>query len=249
MIEQNKELEKDFFNRYGQKSGYDRFSDSGYHKLMQWFGSVVSPRPGESILDLGCGSGAFTARLKEAYPQQNIMGIDISTACIEKAAKDYPGISFQVGDVENTGLQTNSMDIVCYSGVLHHFPNTEKVATEAFRILKPGGRFFSFDPHHHNPAFWLYRSKRSPFYSPVGVTPNERLMTAREVNQVFSRAGLRVKTRIISGIAFCYVESNKGKSLLSLYNCLDGILGATPLARFIGAWVIGWGDKPVTAAA
>ena len=245
MTEQNKELEKEFFNRYGQESGYDRFSDSGYNKLLDLFNTAVSPQAGESILDLGCGSGAFTVRLKEIYPQQKIMGIDISTACIEKAAKDYPGISFRVGDVENTGLPSASLDIICYSGVLHHFPTIEKVAREAFRILKPGGRFFSFDPHHYNPAFWLYRCRSSPFYSPVGVTPNERLMTAREVKSVFSKAGLQVNTKIISGIAFCYVESNKGKSLLFLYNLLDGILGATPLARLIGAWVIGWGQKPM----
>ena len=192
---------------------------------------------------MGCGSGAFTVRLYRSFPELNLSGVDISPGCIARAARDYPYVNFQIGDAENSGLSAGSVDILCYSGMLHHFPSIQRLAREAFRLLKPGGRFFSYDPHHRNPAFWLSRSKVSPFYSPSGVTPNERLMTGGEVRRVFSATGFRVSVRVISGVGFASAEIKYARSLLRIYNVLDGWLGATPLARIFGAWVIGYGVK------
>jgi SAM-dependent methyltransferase len=169
--------------------------------------------------------------------------MDISEGCISRAAQMYPALEFRVADVEKTGLADSSVDVICYFGLLHHFPDFNKVAAEAYRVLKPGGRFFSFDPHHYNPAFWLYRAHESPFYSPIGVTPNERLMTKGEVKKVFSQNGFETGGRVMSGIRFTYVESPRARKLLPLYNFLDGILAWTPLASLIGAWVVGWGRK------
>ena len=45
-------------------------------------------------------------------------------------------------------------------------------------MLRPGGRFVAFDPNRMNPFMWLYRDRSSPFYSPVGVTQNERPVLA-----------------------------------------------------------------------
>ena len=243
MADQDKTAEKEFFDHFDVAGGYDRFGEHGYRHLISEFRAAVCPAEGETVLDMGCGSGAFTVRLYRAFPKLKLTGVDISSGCIARAAKEYPMIDFQVGDAENSECPAGSVDILCYSGILHHFPNFETLATEAFRLLKPGGRFFSYDPHLYNPAFWLYRSKSSPFYSPIGVTSNERLMTAGEVRRVFSAAGFRVSVHVISGITFANVESKRARALLGIYNLLDRILGATPLARVIGAWVIGSGVR------
>lgn len=239
---QNKEAEKRFFDHFDRAGGYDVFGNAGYHKMITWMTDLIPPRKNKVIFDMGCGSGAFTTYLYQAYPSCKIVGVDISQGCIKRAKKDFPKINFMIGDIENLKIKSSSVDVACYSGILHHFPNFELVAKEAHRILKPGGTFFSYDPHYFNPAFWLYRSKSSPFRSTVGITSNERLLTAKEVEEIFSETGFKTKIQIKSGIAYCYIEG-KTKPLLKIYNSLDSILGATPFSRFIGAWVIGYGIK------
>lgn len=240
---QNKKAEKEFFDRFDQTGGYDALDGSGYRKILDFMQGKIKDRKGTTIIDMGCGSGAFTSYLSEGYPQSHVVGLDISTGCIKRARKDFPGLDFVVGDVEKTRFKPNYVDIVWYSGILHHFPDFSKVAKEAFRILKPGGLFFSYDPNYYNPAFWLYRHPKSPFYSNVGITSNERLIKRNEIKRVFESAGFETSVKAISGISFRYVESQKIRPLLSIYNFLDKILGVTPFAYFIGAFILGYGKK------
>lgn len=244
MKEQDKRAEVEFFDKFYRSGGYDRFDERGYGLLLDLVRETVSPKAGDTLVDVGCGSGAFTGRLAQAFPQAKVLGLDLSPGCVAQANLDFPTATFRVGDAENSGLASGSVDILFYSALLHHLPDLERLAREAARVLKPGGRFFSFDPHHYNPAFWLYRCKSSPFYSPVGVTPDERLMTAHEVREVFTAAGLETHTRIVSGVTFSWIESARAKKVLGLYNLFDRALAATPLSRWIGAWVIGYGSKP-----
>jgi len=240
---QNKKAEIKFFDRFDKGRGYDVFEPSGYEKVARYMKDEIPNKKGLLIYDMGCGSGAFTFYIAKAYRGSKVIGMDISTGCIRKARKDYPFIEFSVGDVEATGLKSNSVDVVCYTGIFHHFADFSKVAQEAHRILKPGGRIFSYDPNFFNPAFWLYRDKRSLFYSSVGITSNERLLKAQEIKRVFENSGFRMKTKIISGIKFSYVESKSARPLLTIYNFLDQILAASPLAFIIGSFILGFGKK------
>lgn len=243
-VSQNKRLELEFFDGFADHSGYEPMDERSYRKVLSYFKKFVSPKDGEVILDLGCGTGAYTERLQAEYPGNKIMGIDLSAKCIKTAAKNIPKVTFKSGDAENTGLPSESVDVVCYFGVLHHFPDMRLVAKEAFRILKPGGRFFSYDPHLYNPAFWLYRCQKSPLYSSVGVTANERPISGGEVNKFFGTVGFEVHTKAIAGITFHQSESKLAQILLPLYNLFDRMLELTPLAGLIGSYVIGWGVKP-----
>ena len=59
-------------------------------------------REGGKVLDIGCGKGAFTARLRDAVPAAEISAVDISPTAVAKAGEAYPatGISFSVMDIE-----------------------------------------------------------------------------------------------------------------------------------------------------
>ncbi|KKP91956.1 MAG: hypothetical protein UR98_C0036G0001 [Parcubacteria group bacterium GW2011_GWA1_36_12] len=52
-----------------------------------------------------------------------------------------------------------------------------------------------------------------------------------------------MKTKIVSGIKFRYVESKKASPLLSVYNFMDQILAITPLASLFGSFILGFGKK------
>lgn len=243
MAAQNKKAEITFFDKFDKAGGYDAFDNDGYYKISSFLKKKLDDSKVEKIIDMGCGSGAFTARLATTLNKAEVIGLDISKGCIRRAKKDYPKIRFEIGDIEKTRFKSSSVDLVCYTGILHHFPDFSNVAKEAARILKPGGHFFSYDPNLFNPAFWLYRSPKSPFSTRVGVTENERLLSSFEIEEVFEKQGFDVDMTIISGINVKYVEGQKAKNLLKAYNILDRILGMTPLASLIGAWIIGFGTK------
>lgn len=243
MAAQNKKAEITFFDKFDRVGGYDAFDDKGYFKIASILKKKLKGSKVETVIDMGCGSGAFTARLATTLNKAEVIGLDISGGCIRRAKEDYSEIKFEVGDIEKTRFNSSSVDLVCYTGILHHFPDFTKVAKEAFRILKPGGHFFSYDPNKYNPAFWLYRSPSSPFSTREGITENERLLTSCEIKKVFTGFGFEVETDVISGINVNYVESQKAKPLLLIYNIFDHILAATPLSSLIGAWIIGFGTK------
>lgn len=240
---QNKFAEIKFFDRFDKQGGYDVLEESGYRKILNFMKGKIKKRDGMTIVDMGCGTGVFTSFLSEEYPHAHIIGLDIAKGCIKRAKVDYPDLDFVAGDVEKTKFKKGSFDVVWYSGILHHFLDFSKVAKEAFRILKPGGLFFSYDPNYYNPPFWLYRHPKSPFYSNIGITSNERLLKASEIKNVFEKAGFETRVQAISGIEFRYVESKRSRPLLAIYNSLDQILGITPFAYFIGSFLIGYGKK------
>lgn len=240
---QNKKAEVVFFDKFDIEGGYDVFDDAGYKKITSHLLKKLKSQKPKIVLDMGCGSGAFTSRLAEAMPKSKVIGIDISPGIIKRARRDYPKIHFEVGDIEKTKYKNSSVDLICYTGILHHFPDFAKVAKEAARILKPGGHIFSYDPNKHNPPFWLYRSPNSPFSTRIGVTDNERLLTKREIADVFEKYGISVDAEIISGIRVNYLENQKAAPFLVIYNLFDQVLGATPLAGAIGAWILGFGTK------
>ena len=68
-------------------------------------------------------------------------------------------------------------------------------------------------------------------------------MRTSELKAVFRNAGFEMKTKVISGIKFSYVESKDARTLLSVYNFMDQILAITPLASLFGSFVLGFGKK------
>lgn len=242
METQNKKAEVNFFDKFNKEGGYAAFDDNGYRKIISILKEKLNGSKVKKILDLGCGTGSFTFRLSQVFNQSEIIGVDISPGCVKRARKDYPKIKFEIGDIEKTFFKSSSIDLICYSGILHHFLDFSKVAKEGARILRTGGHFFSYDPNLYNPALWLYRNPKSPFSTRVGLTNNERLLAPKEVADVFERYGFTVSIKIISGINVVYLEG-QNKILLSIYNFLDHILDMTPLASTIGAWTIGFGKK------
>lgn len=241
----NKEVE--FFDQFAARhQDYDVLGDGAYRRLLDLFRVLARPKAGERCIDLGCGTGAFTQRLRPFALE--LWGMDISPASIERANKVSRGERYLVGDIRQTGLDASSFDIVALSGVLHHLLTRDirrEVLAESARILRPGGRVFSFDPSAHSPSMRLYRDPRSPLYSSQGKTENEILIDRRELSRDLADAGFaHVGVRGAAGITYAYVEGRVARRILPLYNMYERVLQRSPFEDRWGTFLIGSGIRP-----
>ncbi|MEA5504123.1 methyltransferase domain-containing protein [Halotia wernerae UHCC 0503] len=99
---------------------------------------LLNPKPGESILDLGCGTGQLTAKI--AQTGCKITGIDHASSMIEKARQNYPDLSFNVADARNFRVN-QPVDAVFSNAVLHWIKEADQAIASISQALKPGGRF------------------------------------------------------------------------------------------------------------
>jgi len=241
-LSQNKASEISFFDNHGAADAYDVFAPATNERLINIFVRLSGLPPGSHVVDLGCGSGVFTNVLqRRGY---RCSGVDLSPNLIAIARAKYSGIEFHTGDIERLPFADASFDGVLLSGVLHHLPDRSRCAAEVFRILRPGGKFVAFDPNRMNPFMYLYRDRSSPFYSPVGVTENERPVLAGEITATFRDAGFRVGTEFLSGLNYRYIASGKVRWLLPLYNAIDSMLFSPHFMQRFRAFVISFGEKP-----
>lgn len=196
---------------------------------------------GARVADLGCGSGVFTNLLQLAGC--SCIGLDISPKLILLGHQKYPGLELIEGDAENLPFDSESLDGVLLSWLVHHFPDPRRLATECRRVLKRAGRFVAFDPNRMNPFMWLYRDRASPFYSPIGVTENERPVLAWQVAAVFRNEGFRVKTEYLAGLSYRYVASQRARLLLPIYNAIDSAVFRLPFMAAMRPFVLTSGEK------
>ena len=99
---------------------------------------LLSPKPRECILDIGCGTGHLTNKI--ATLGGEVVGIDSASTMIEQARIHYPNLQFELADA--TTLQfTEQFDAVFSNAVLHWIKEPEKVVAGIRRALKPKGRF------------------------------------------------------------------------------------------------------------
>lgn len=239
--QQDKQREIAFFDSYDSADGYDVFAPESSARLIAAVERHGQFKSGNRVADLGCGSGVFTDLLsKRGY---RCTGVDLSPGLIAAAKRKYSGIEFIEGDVEKLPFPDASFDRVLLSGIVHHLPDPSRCAAEVFRILKPGGRFVAFDPNRRNPFMYLYRDRSSPFYSPVGVTPNERPVLAEAVASVFEKAGFSTGTDYLANLRYTFIASGRVRWLLPIYNAIDAVLFSPGFMRPWSPFVLTYGEK------
>jgi trans-aconitate 2-methyltransferase len=99
---------------------------------------LLAPRPGERILDLGCGTGHLTAQIAAAGA--DVVGIDASSKMVGEARRLYPDLRFEIADARDFDLG-GSFDAVFSNAVLHWIKEPDQVIACVRRALRPTGRF------------------------------------------------------------------------------------------------------------
>ena len=109
--------------------------------------ALAKLNPGETVLDLGSGGGIdVLLSAKRVGPTGKAYGLDMTDEMLALAEENkrkagVSNVEFLKGQIENIPLPDNSVDVIISNCVINLSANKDKVLQEAFRVLKPGGRF------------------------------------------------------------------------------------------------------------
>ena len=105
----------------------------------------------KKILDLGCGIGKSTFPYCDLYPNAEVYGLDYAAPMIKYGHKLAESrkkkVHFVQNHAENTGFEDNTFDLVTALWLFHEIPKNamKNVVKEAYRILKPGGKYYCLE--------------------------------------------------------------------------------------------------------
>ena len=155
-------------------------------------GEVAS---GDRVLDLGCGSGEFTAALAAAGAAT--VGAEVASAAVRRAQARHSSLEFVLVPIEGPlPFEDGSFDVVWASEVIEHVADTARWLSEARRVLVPRGRLLLTTPSHGRLRLVLLGLER--FSEPLG--DHLHLYTRRSMAEVLKEFGFReVSVRAVGG--------------------------------------------------
>jgi arsenite methyltransferase len=109
--------------------------------------ALAQLKPGETVLDLGSGGGLDVfLSAKRVGPSGKAYGLDMTEEMLALARENQrkagvQNVEFLKGEIENVPLPDNSVDVIISNCVINLSADKDRVLREAFRVLKPGGRF------------------------------------------------------------------------------------------------------------
>lgn len=109
--------------------------------------ALIELKPGETVLDLGSGGGIdVLLSARRVGPQGKAYGLDMTDEMLALARENQnlsglENVEFLKGEIENIPLPDNSVDVVISNCVINLSADKDRVLREAFRVLRPGGRF------------------------------------------------------------------------------------------------------------
>ena len=150
-LQNKKGLVQDVFNKVYDK--YDLMNDFmslGIHRfwkkdMINW----LAPLPKKKLIDVACGTGDIgKIFLKNTNYEGNVLFLDPNLKMLKKGIeklKNHKNISWKKGNAEKIPTPKNYFDYYCISFGLRNTKNINKSLKEAYRVLKPGGRFFCLE--------------------------------------------------------------------------------------------------------
>ena len=179
-----------------------RWSESYDRSILQWLlfththrvlirriRSVVGDRPAR-LLDVGCGTGGFAGRVRQALPAVRVWAVDLVPEMLTKGAERWRRHRGSVqpiqGDSERLPFADGTFDFLTCANSFHHYPHQDRAVAEMHRVLRPGGRLMIIDGYRDAPWGW--------FIYDICVATVEGAVhhaSSRQFREMFASAGLR----------------------------------------------------------
>lgn len=162
----------------------------------RWFiQEILMLRPGQKIVDIGCGPGRLLAELPIGI---EYVGLDVSDAYVAAARQRYGARGlFLAGSLADWAIDPSvrNADVALLNGVLHHMDDHEaRAALELARaILKPEGRFIFFEP-----CYLLWQSRYSVFM--MARDRGQNIRTEQQWKDLAAAVFPQVATNIVTNV-------------------------------------------------
>ncbi len=117
-------------------------------------------KPGERVLDAGCGGGLLLNQLRARYRIEG-WGVDIAPLAVRRARRcGDPSLRYRVAALERLPFKAGAFDAVVSFDVLEHVQAKEPVLRELLRVLRPGGRFLFYAISRRDALTWHWTLRR-----------------------------------------------------------------------------------------
>ncbi len=154
------------------------FMSLGIHRI--WKKELIymmNPSKGQKLIDVACGTGDIAKLyIKLTENNSNVVCVDPNNKMIslgKKKLKKYKNIKWKIGNAEKINLPDNTFDFYTIAFGLRNTKNINKTISEAYRVLKKGGRFFclEFSKIENSNLNFIYRnySKLIPIFGQIVV--------------------------------------------------------------------------------
>lgn len=189
MKKQDKQAELKMFD-HTRHDDFDLATDQSFAMMDQMilnFCPAINDKK-ISVLEVGCGTGAFGLRLVEKFTNVTVTGVDIAPAMIDwvnkKNVARYTGV---VGDAEDPELfQQHAFDLVVCPLVLHHFPDVGLVLKNVSKWITSEGILVIAEPNGSSPAVRIFNTGRRCVEYICGKAYAARFATCNETTHSFA---------------------------------------------------------------
>ncbi|HXP18250.1 MAG TPA: class I SAM-dependent methyltransferase [Streptosporangiaceae bacterium] len=131
-------------------NSWDHHTPAGLEKVTAAVLAAVTVRPGDQVVDLGCGTGQLSLPLAERGAR--VLAVDVSPPMVQRLKerareRSVPGLDCLAAPIENLSLPAGSVDLIVTSYALHHLRDADKdrLVAAAYHWLRPGGRLLVAD--------------------------------------------------------------------------------------------------------
>jgi ubiquinone/menaquinone biosynthesis C-methylase UbiE len=158
--------------------------------------ALAELKPGETVLDLGSGGGIdVLLSARRVAPGGRAFGLDMTDEMLAVAEENkrksgLENVTFLKGEIENIPLPTNSVDVVISNCVINLSGDKDRVLREAFRVLKPGGRFAVSDVVVHGQVPEVIRKSMELWVGCVAGALGDSEYVAKLVDAGFTNVSL-----------------------------------------------------------